>query len=218
MHIGAKLGLISGSKPLKITHRGFYGGLGGGTSRTFYGVNIGDASPDRMVVVFCQGWHSPGAGLSSLTIGGVSGTVQAINYIPWVPTAAGSAIIPTGTTADITVNFDQSLSGIMAHICTIEGITSNTPVLNLTDTTDPLSVTGTVEPSAIIGFASNYNADSAWSWGGTLGLIANAQGYISSNLSSSVASLVNTESGSKTIIATPPGAFNRGSLIILGFK
>jgi hypothetical protein len=77
-------------------------------SHTFTAESIGPDSPDRIVVV-CVGWNiSTSTTLSSATIGGVAATIIGQCNGTTSGIAIIQAAVPTGTTADVVVNYAGS--------------------------------------------------------------------------------------------------------------
>lgn len=118
------LGVLASSKrngggPLAATYVTTASSASGLTTYTFTGVSIGTASADRRIVIAAAARAASNLTLSSVTVDGVSATVD---YAP--TTANGSATgfasiaAPTGTTATITVTWSgaaaRSAIGIVA--------------------------------------------------------------------------------------------------------
>lgn len=98
---------MNGKKALSIEPGG-NANVSSGATPTFASCAIGAASSDRWVVAFVwcnRGTASAGFALNSATIGGISATI--INQISsnYVTCAMIMAKVPTGTTADIVLNW-----------------------------------------------------------------------------------------------------------------
>lgn len=81
------------------------------SSYTFSGVSIGTATSDRLVVVVVTSADTGGntAALSSVTIGGNAATIHVSSGTSEFITAVASLLVPTGTTANIVLNFSNSI-------------------------------------------------------------------------------------------------------------
>lgn len=105
MHPGAQIGpgLLAGGVP--ISNEGRTAHVDASTSLTASGVAIGTADANRLVVVAIGGRYDSGAGYSTVTIGGVSATIhdQTDSNSDERIVCIASAIVPTGTTANVVV-------------------------------------------------------------------------------------------------------------------
>jgi len=114
------------------------------TSYTFDNCNIGTASADRRVVVVVQ--HTKSESISSLTIGGVTATldynVSATRFVGFA-----SLTVTTGTTANIVVTMTGSVDNMVISIYTITGLSSTTPIeaLAATVTSGTVSTISTLD-------------------------------------------------------------------------
>lgn len=88
-----------------ISNEGRTAHVDASTSLTASGVAIGTADANRLVVVGIGGRYNSGAGYSTVTIGGVSATIhdQTDSNSDERIVCIASAIVPTGTTADVVV-------------------------------------------------------------------------------------------------------------------
>lgn len=77
--------------------------VGFGSSYTFSSVAIGAASANRLVIVGIMAGKPPGLTIGAVTIGGVSATSHGSNAQGASIVAMVSAIVPTGTTANIVI-------------------------------------------------------------------------------------------------------------------
>jgi len=186
------------------------------TTFTFSSQNLGVASADRRIVVTMRGRKLAGGTVSSATIGGVAATIHINRDQASGSTAIISAIVPTGTTGDIVINWSQSQAVTIISAYSIKGETSSTPDFTSTDYTSPLDVTPTISGlTAIIAAAGFFSASTTCTYGGTLGLVENSD-QSGEDCSYSSASLLT--SGSGNVTATPLGISNSPSLEVIGWK
>jgi hypothetical protein len=82
------------------------------TSHTFSGVNIGAADTKRIVMVLLGALGQSGGNtvVSSVTIGGVAATLTPAGSSGKCTVACAYAVVPTGTTANVVVNFTGTAS------------------------------------------------------------------------------------------------------------
>lgn len=97
------------------------------STHTHTGLNIGTASPTRLVVAFITARHGSGSqNVSSVTIGGISATLirtDAAHNSGTTLSALYAAIIPTGTTATVVVNYTGTLHGSALTTASFNGFT-----------------------------------------------------------------------------------------------
>jgi hypothetical protein len=134
------------------------------SSFTFTSVAIGPPSPTRLVVVTISGALGDFFGFGSATIGGVSATVVTSAY-----GVAGSAnincvmvqaVVPTGTTANVVVNWNRSIARCAIGVWTIDGVVSNTAVTSASGTgnSSTVDLSMNVQPNdAVIGGSLSFN-------------------------------------------------------------
>lgn len=142
-------------------------------SKTFSGVSLGAADPNRIIVITgCFGTAAGGESISSATIGGVAATIgtgggyggsgdDGMSRIFW-------AKVPTGTTGDVVINFSGNATdgciGVFRVIAdSISAFDSDT--LN-ENTADPINLSVDVEAGGfIVGFLNNKDsAPASASW------------------------------------------------------
>lgn len=127
-----------------------------GAPYTWSGVNIGTARADRRVVV-TLGFEA--ATISSVTIGGVAATVDASS----ARSAVVSAIVPTGTTADVAVTFVSAPSRASIAVYTITG--GAAPSSSFTDDSAPMSQTATAAIGEVViatGYSTSGGVTDTW--------------------------------------------------------
>lgn len=130
------------------------------TTYTFSGVAIGDAKPDRRVIVGVSEAGGTASSIpTSVTIGGVSAsklteanTGNSIASI-WI------ALVPTGTTANIVLTLGQSSSRLGIGVWSCTGLESNTPIDTDSDTSvNPQSLSvNTAEGGFAVAVSNNRN-------------------------------------------------------------
>jgi len=139
----------------------------GGTSTTYSGHAIGTASSGRIVVVGQGAW---GGGtqpaITSMTIGGISASslIAQSNASVAMRSEIWAAAVPTGTTADIVINWDNTTSdsNIAVYEMTEASITATDTAVS---TANPAALTIDCEAGgAIVTEAGNNNGSVTWTW------------------------------------------------------
>ena len=188
---------------------------GTAASYTFPSQNLGEADASRIIVVFIRGYRDAGGTISSVTIGGVAATIHLNNSIGDGSTATVSAVVPTGTSGDIVVNWGLTQAGCTIITYSIVGAGNTTPEFAIADTTTPLSITPTISgETAVLAFAGTRSSTATWVWSGTLDVIEDSE-QAGDSRSVSSASLLTSDTGN--IIATPSVSSAR-ALHVIGFK
>lgn len=97
------------------------------TSYTFSSVNIGTAASNRLVVIVVLGRPTVVASriINSATIGGVSATLVS-NESSGNPAAIISAVITSGTTADVVINWNSSMDNCVISSYSLYDLNSTT--------------------------------------------------------------------------------------------
>jgi hypothetical protein len=137
----------------------------GASSYTFTNTNIGGAG---LIVVVIHGERGTGSySVSSCTIGGVSATIH-LNPSVETSCAIVSAVITSGSTATISVTFDQTLSRCAIGVYRVTGYVSTTPVATGTQTvTSGTSLSTTLNTSAngiVIAGVTSSTTNSGFTW------------------------------------------------------
>ncbi len=112
---------------LTLTYRSLNKSITAGASRTFSSIAIGSASSSRVVACYIAGYSSTARTVSSVSIGGVTATIHTARNSGYFP-AIASAVVPSGTTADIVVGLTGSSSALWVAVYTIVGLNSTTPL------------------------------------------------------------------------------------------
>lgn len=115
---------------LSLEYRAQYSATNDASTYTFSNADIGAAASDRLVIVAVHAAFSGGTNrtITSATIGGISAT---IDYAGTNTDARGftflSAIVPTGTTATIVLNFSGNLLRLGIGVYRLTKYTSRVP-------------------------------------------------------------------------------------------
>lgn len=186
--------------------------LSGTASSYSYNATIGEANdPNRLVVVGIKGARDSGGSISG-TIGGVAFTQVAGQNLGNGAEYIVSAVVPTGTTANIVINWSQAQVCTVICVYVLRFLTSTTVYANATTTTASSNATtiSSISPppkSIVIGHTGGQNSVS-WTWSGTAGLMEDYDGGAGSNYNSSCASKYFPGGATTpTIIATASGSW-----------
>lgn len=148
--------MFIGGGPVTVTYEG---GLSS-SADSWVGAPFGAASADRVIVVVFRSRRgaTPVPSLSSATIGGVSATIHVSQTDSDFPAAQAtyrgiaiaSAVVPTGTTGDISATYAAAASGTI-HVYSVRNMLSNTATDTATvaSTTSPLSTTIDVKQDGV---------------------------------------------------------------------
>lgn len=186
---------------------------GSGATWSYSNAPIGVADDASRLVVACvKGMRDAGGTISSATIGGVAATV-----IEGASVANGSefiiaAVVPTGTTATVTVNWSITQVGTRIAVYVLRWLKSTTPVSTARSTTvSSLAITiNTISPpsNSIVIAHTNAQNNTTWTWSGTAGLQENFGSNSGSVYNHSGASaMFPAPLTTPTIIATVPSAW-----------
>lgn len=123
------MGIVASSRVPYYTYNGNYNSASDLTTYSFTGCNFGSARSDRLIAVVIQARASPVASrtLSSITIGGVTGTVHVENTISGVPCVIASALVPTGTSGTVSLTWSAGMGGVSISLYSMYNLSSNTP-------------------------------------------------------------------------------------------
>lgn len=137
-----------------INYRGVLADSTNQSSYTFSSVNIDVASTNRLVAVVLHGRGITGSSISGITIGGVAAkNNRSISNTGSGATSSCSiftAVVPTGTTADIVVTYEQEQLRCICHTYVLSGARADTIFTKGSDSTDPTFANGAIKGSAII--------------------------------------------------------------------
>ncbi|WP_448005333.1 hypothetical protein [Agromyces bauzanensis] len=166
---------------------------------TFSAQPIGAAASSRRVVVAIGCRHSSGITLNTVTIGGVAATkdVTKIEAGGINETVIASAVVPTGTTADVVVTF----TGGSAVRCTIGvwTLTGGSPATTaIAAETDPTSLTLSTSSGDFVVAAVTAQVTVVWSG-------ASERFNTSETGNTHVSGADAVASGASTVISVDPG-------------
>jgi hypothetical protein len=111
---------------------------------TFSSKSFGEVANRSLVIVGVTSADSP----SSVTIGGVSAT-QAADSLGAEQAEIHYAVVPTGTTGTVVVNYSSAASNCGIHIWAAYNLSSTTPTDTATDTVDGSNLSTTIDVSAL---------------------------------------------------------------------
>lgn len=125
-------GAVAGPAPPDFSHTASTADDGNTTAYTFTAQAIGVAAIDRRIFVSAtSSAPSANVGISAVTIGGISATIHAASNNTGNTrngiVAIASAIVPSGTTADVVVTHPLSALGCHISVYRATGLTSGTP-------------------------------------------------------------------------------------------
>lgn len=166
-------GFLGNSKTLTLEYLGQYNdNSAANATRTLSGVTLGTATTDRLIVCVLTSFKSAVVTISSATINGVSATVNmSTTSAPQLYII--SAVVPSGTSGNIVINFSTTQNLTMAGVYSIKNYQSTTPVITDTILNTSVAPSDTFSPgvsTAVIAHAVSYNSGSSasWSWSGDL--------------------------------------------------
>lgn len=133
---------------MAVTYLSTTGSTTNTTTYTFSSQGIGSASANRYVIIGITSRTLSGTGgnITSLTVGGISCTINSEIANSGNVTCIGIANVPTGTTADVVATFDETQTQCDIAIWTATDVISTTASDTLTSTAaDP---SGTIDVTA----------------------------------------------------------------------
>lgn len=120
---------------------------------TFSAQAIGTAAADRRVHVGVCGFVGTGT-LSGVSIGGIAADINVLSKSGDVTTAIVTALVPTGTTADIIVSFGSNRASCHIGVWSSVGVTATNSFDTDTSSVDPGTATlSTLSGGFVIGVA-----------------------------------------------------------------
>lgn len=111
-----------------------------GTSHTFSAFSLGAAAADRLILVGFGTRRGAATAISSVTIGGVTATLiqtQRSDSGVVVNVCLAYAVVPTGTTGDIVINWSATATRVRGGVWRAVGLNSSTPIDTGTSTATP---------------------------------------------------------------------------------
>lgn len=137
------------TKVAQLQYHTFVSSTVNALSYTFNSVNIGTASSDRLVIVNVHAvTASTAINITGVTVAGVSATALVTAPNTGIRTAIYTALIPSGTVANIVVTTDITAGSMAVATYSLKNYNSATPQ-------NTLSVDGTPTATGNITFGSN---------------------------------------------------------------
>lgn len=138
------------------------------TTYTFSGVSIGTATSDRLVIVGAASTETGGLRtVSSISIGGINGTLHEAPAGDWHPVGLASRAVSSGTTADIVVTFSGGVARCMIFVWTLKNYVSATPYdSDSIQGTSSISrsVTFNIPAHGVAVYVASKGADTSFTW------------------------------------------------------
>lgn len=101
-------GLVGGVETPSYTFTDFASTTSSTQVQTFSGMSLGTPDTNRKIAVVVEGYNTTGADYPSITVGGVSASLVTPTRTGVLIGQMGLVDFPTGTTADVVVNFGNS--------------------------------------------------------------------------------------------------------------
>ena len=223
------LGMLPGKGPTgpTLTYLSSATSSTAGATHTITAAGLGSAAANRYIVIsgFAYSGSITVRTLSSLTIGGVSATINvsptgSVGVTGFICCAA----VPSGATGDLVFTFSGSMTVVRYNIYAVYGLASATarstdngvvsPGTSITITVgdDVAGVTNDVAVSVIRSFT-----DVTFTWsGGTPTIVGyDTSTYLSATLKTSSAAVIVTSNGSQAYTVTPSANSNLQMLVAL---
>lgn len=183
---------------------------------TFPGQSIGATGNNRYIAVCISGYQGTIGALSSATIGGISATIAVQANGTTTVTAIIIAAVPTGTTADIVLNWavNTQLLGISVYrIVDLNSGTANTTGTDTVLSAGVASLTLNNNANAVM-IASACSIDgTAWgSW--TSGLTEDSDQYVGSSTAAASASGFFATANTPYTASASAGTGTRGAMVV----
>lgn len=141
------------------------------TTYTFSSQNLGVADADRYIICTVSGRFAAAGSdpvVSSVTIGGVTATINVQTNYSGNGVAIATAAVPTGTTGDVVVTWDQAMGNCDIALYRATNINGTTAYdTGFASNTDPLSTTvDTINGGVGVGVSKNDNGTASTTWVG----------------------------------------------------
>jgi len=145
-------------------------------SYTFTSENFGAANAARRILISAQTVHTAAAAFSCLgttSIGGITATVHTGAEISHQPGGSGavaahtcwfSAVVPTGTTGNVVVNYSESTFRCIIGVYRVVGLVNGSPTTEQTSSASPGSLTLNIPANGfgVGALCSNTGTTTAW--------------------------------------------------------
>lgn len=194
--------------------------LSGTASSYSYTADIGVADdPNRLVAVCVKGARDSGGSISG-TIGGIAFTQVAGQNLSNGAEYIISAVVPTGTTATIVINWSQAQVSTRLCVYVLRFLISTAPYANATTTSAPSNTTtiSSISPpvkSIVIGHTGSQNSVS-WTWAGLIeDYDSGAQAYYNF---SSASKYFPAGATTPTITATASGSWTNAIMSVVCWR
>jgi len=184
-------------------------------SGTFDGIAIGTAAANRRVAVGVGGARG-GSGhhtVSSMTIGGVSAAADLVRSSGNLCVGEiWSAIVPTGTTADIDIILNASMANLGIGVWAIYSAASSASD-TLNNNSDPMTGAITIPTDgAMVAYAHNDGTSGSWAWTNATERFDEVTESAQSQTGAD-----STAEGVITITADPSTSVNNGDLLAVAW-
>lgn len=136
---------------------------------TFSTQSLGSAAADRFIICAVTGRASDGGArtISSVTIGGVSATINAQVDTSGTSTGIVCAAVPSGTTGDVVVTWSDTMTDANIALYRCTGLSSATALATATSAADPGVGTVIIKTGGIIiGIATDDDGSHTCTWTG----------------------------------------------------
>lgn len=136
---------------------------------TFSSTNFGTASSGRYLICVVSGRTQDGTSsgdlITSVTIGGVSATISVQAHNSGNAQGIAIAHVPTGTSGDVVVVFNETMTNADIAMYATTGVSSVTATDTATSTADPLSDTLNINAGGIaVGGAKSDSGSATATW------------------------------------------------------
>ena len=192
--------LITGSQPVELTYQATFGNEVNTSSYSFLAQPIGAADDRDLVLVVIQQDRNGASSVSSVTIGGVTATmrVETNSSLGQQYLGIWSAVVPTGTTADVSVVFTGIGNRAGGAIYTAKNVTDIAGGNTYVTTASPAVFTSVDIPAnGVVLCASSTQSNTTNTW---TNATEESDGLYTSGATTLTTAQANTDN---TITATP---------------
>lgn len=137
------------------------------TTYTFADQNLDTAAPDRYIVATISGRSNDGGArtINSVTIGGVSATINVQTTDQGNVIGVAVASVPSGTTGDVVVEFSDTMTDAAVALYRVPGITTTTATDTGTSTATPLTTNLDINAGGFaVAMAKSDNSSHTATW------------------------------------------------------
>lgn len=210
---------MAGHLPVTISNTAHAYDASNASAYTFSSAALGTARGNRQIVVGLEATGGTVYTLSSVTIGGISASVDIQTTTSNDRIAIVRAAVPTGTTGDIVVTFSNTFNSCAIGVWAVYGASTGAASDTASSSADPPSTTACAIPAqgVAVGFVrSNANSGGAFAWTGLtedFDVLEAGEGTTYSGASDAFA----TAQASPTITATPAGNDTRRVMVVASY-